>query len=291
MEKLKKYISRIIVIILTINLVVFSAIPNRYVVYGDDSISELQQQIVDYAKQWVGVTPYVWGGTSLTDGADCSGFVMAVYKEFGIDLPHGTASLINQGAEVSWSDVQLGDVIVTRSSASGTGRHTGIYAGDGQWVNASSSRTGTRQNNVPTDNIITIRRIVGHLQSDGRTPTIYPSEGGSDSESSGSSGSWSISGFSPQGEVDDTSDDPIDLDRLEFEFLGNPSKMEYNGTIEISSWLFSKFSQFVDYILGIMIQGVKGAIVGWTEIIEGMVDSILKSLNNGVGDNTVNNEA
>ena len=175
MKKLKTIITKIILILLAISLVVFSAIPEKNIVYGDISTAELQYQIVEYAKQWIGVTPYVWGGESLTAGADCSGFVMQIYKQFGIYLDHGTDYLLTVGAPVSWSDIQWGDVIVTHSSRSGTGRHTGIYAGNGQWVNASSSKVGTILSDVRVDQIMTIRRIVGHLQSDGHTPTVFPS--------------------------------------------------------------------------------------------------------------------
>ncbi len=177
MKKLKTIITKIILILLAISLVVFSAIPEKNAVYADTLITELQSKIVEYAKQWVGVTPYVWGGESLTSGADCSGFVMQIYKQFGIYLDHGTDYLLGVGAPVSWSDVQLGDVIITHSSRSGTGRHTGIYAGNGQWVNTSTPKVGTILSDVRVDQIITIRRIVGHLQSDGHTPTVFPSRG------------------------------------------------------------------------------------------------------------------
>ena len=102
-------------------------------------------------------------------------------------------------------------------------------------------------------------------------------------------GNWSVSNFNPQGQADNTDDNPIDLDSLEFDFSGSPSKMEYNGERKVSVWLFSKFSQFVDYILGMMIQGVKGAIVGWTAIIEGMVNNMLNLVNNGLNNNTISN--
>ena len=103
-------------------------------------------------------------------------------------------------------------------------------------------------------------------------------------------GNWSISNFKPQGQIDNTDGNPIDLDNLEeFDFSGNPSKMEYNGQNKESLWLFSKFSQFIDYIVGIMIQGTKGAIVGWTAIIEGMINNMLNLVNNGLNDNTINN--
>ena len=275
MKKLKTIMNKILLILITISLVVFSMIPKNISVYGaeQNSTANIQQQIVDYAKQWVGVTPYVWGGTSLTSGADCSGFVMKIYEAFGIIIPHGTSSLLNVGTEVTWSEIQLGDVIVTSSSGSPTGRHTGIFAGNGQWVNAQSSRTGTVLNNVKIENIITIRRIVGNIESNGDSPQIFPND-------ENNSGGWTLQGFKPQGEIDDKE---IDLDDLpEFEFAGNPSNMEYNGEKKLSSWLFSRFSQFIDYILGMMLQSIVGAIVGWTAIIEQMINGILNLLNSGL---------
>ena len=101
---------------------------------------------------------------------------------------------------------------------------------------------------------------------------------GGDSTSGGSTEQWSVT----QGQPDNTDDNPVDLDQINFDFSGNPAEMEYNGTRELSPWLFSKFSQFIDYILGIMVQGIKGAIVGWTAIVEGMVNDLLNLLSNGL---------
>ena len=281
MKKLKNITNKILLILITISLVVFSGIPNNINVYGATSISQLQSDIVEYAKQWIGVTPYVWGGTSLTNGADCSGFVMQIYKEFGISLPHGTASLLNVGTSVSWSEIQLGDVIITRSSGSESGRHTGIYAGNGQWVNAAGKNIGTIISNVNTSKIETIRRIVNDDTNTEKRPSTYPDPHNNGNILDGGyvAGGYTLSGFKPMGDIDNTDDNPLDLDSLEFDFAGNPEKMEYNGVSKNAEWLFSKFSQFVDYILGIMVQGLKGAIVGWTAIIEGWINDILNALN------------
>ena len=112
---------------------------------SDDSYSEdtssgsTGQAIADYACQFVG-NPYVWGGTSLTNGADCSGFTMAVFANFGISLPHNAASQSGYGASVSADSLQAGD-LVFYSDGSGIS-HVGIYIGSGQIVHAANSNSG-----------------------------------------------------------------------------------------------------------------------------------------------------
>lgn len=109
-------------------------------------------QIANYACQFIG-NPYVAGGTSLTNGADCSGFVMAVYKEFGISLPRSSYAQSTAGREVSYSEAQPGDIIYY-------GGHVGIYIGNGQIVHASTERTGIKITSATYRSIITVRRIV-----------------------------------------------------------------------------------------------------------------------------------
>lgn len=110
------------------------------------------QDIANYACKFIG-NPYVAGGTSLTNGADCSGFVMSVYKNFGINLPRSSYSQSTVGKGVSYSDARPGDVIYY-------GGHVGIYIGNGQIVHASTERTGIKITSATYRNIITVRRIV-----------------------------------------------------------------------------------------------------------------------------------
>ncbi|MDE6739331.1 MAG: C40 family peptidase [Lachnospiraceae bacterium] len=108
--------------------------------------------VVKFAKQFVG-NPYVYGGTSLTNGADCSGFVMSVYSNFGVSLPHSSAADRNVGAAVNGiENAQPGDIICYSG-------HVGIYAGDGQIVHASTSKTGIIVSSATYRSILSIRRI------------------------------------------------------------------------------------------------------------------------------------
>ena len=109
--------------------------------------------VVQFAKQFVG-NPYVYGGTSLTNGADCSGFVMSVYKNFGVNLPHSSAADRNVGAAVNGlENAQPGDIICYSG-------HVGIYAGNGQIVHASTSKTGIIVSSATYRSILSIRRIL-----------------------------------------------------------------------------------------------------------------------------------
>lgn len=110
------------------------------------------QDIANYACQFVG-NPYVAGGTSLTNGADCSGFVMSVYKNFGYSLPRSSYAQSSVGKSVSYSEAQPGDIIYY-------GGHVAIYIGNGRIVHASTERTGIKTESATYRSIITIRRIV-----------------------------------------------------------------------------------------------------------------------------------
>ncbi len=114
--------------------------------------SEMGQAVANFALQFVG-NPYVYGGTSLTNGADCSGFVMSVYANFGVSLPHSDAGDRTQGYGVDGlANAQPGDIVCYSG-------HVGIYIGGGQIVHASSSRTGIIVSNAGYREILAIRRI------------------------------------------------------------------------------------------------------------------------------------
>ena len=112
----------------------------------------LGQQVADFALQFVG-NPYVYGGTSLTNGADCSGFTLAVYSNFGVSLPHSAAAQNKKGSNVgSVANAVPGDLIYYSG-------HIGIYIGNEQIVHASNSRTGIIVSNVYYDKVLGVRRI------------------------------------------------------------------------------------------------------------------------------------
>ena len=118
---------------------------------SSSSSSGSGSSIVDYATQFVG-NPYVWGGTSLTGGADCSGFTQSVYAQFGYSLPRTSYEQQNWGTEVSYADAQPGDLICY-------GGHVAIYMGNGQIVHASNSRDGIKISNDATyRTILSVRR-------------------------------------------------------------------------------------------------------------------------------------
>lgn len=110
------------------------------------------QSVANYACQFVG-NPYVYGGTSLTNGADCSGFVMSVYAEFGVSLPHSSSGMRSVGYEVSQDAMQPGDIICYSG-------HVAIYVGNNTIVHASTAATGIKYTSPANyKSIITVRRI------------------------------------------------------------------------------------------------------------------------------------
>ena len=110
------------------------------------------QAVVNYAAQFVG-NPYVYGGSSLTNGADCSGFVMSVYQAFGISLPHSSSALRSVGYGVSLDAIQPGDIVCYSG-------HVGIYAGNNTLLHASSPSSGIKYTSpVNYREILSIRRI------------------------------------------------------------------------------------------------------------------------------------
>lgn len=103
--------------------------------------SSTRQSVVNFALQFVG-NPYVWGGTSLTNGADCSGFTQSVLANFGISIPRTAGSQSQSGTPVSVSDVQPGDLLFYSGSGDYGIGHVSMYIGNGQVVHASNSTTG-----------------------------------------------------------------------------------------------------------------------------------------------------
>lgn len=107
----------------------------------DDTLSSLGSDIVDYAKQFIG-NRYRYGGTSLTNGTDCSGFTMSVYAHFGINLTRTSRSQALSGTRVSISNLKSGDLVFY--ARSGRINHVAIYIGNGKVISASSPKTGIR---------------------------------------------------------------------------------------------------------------------------------------------------
>ena len=101
---------------------------------------EMRQGIVDFALQFVG-NPYVYGGTSLTNGADCSGFVMSVFAEFGYELPRVAAAQCSASEKKSIADIEVGDLVFY---GEGCIDHVALYIGDGKIVHASTAATGIK---------------------------------------------------------------------------------------------------------------------------------------------------
>ena len=116
------------------------------------STSVSGSDVVSYACQFIG-NPYVWGGESLTNGADCSGFIKSVYANFGISLPHSSVALQRAGSEVSYENAQPGDIVCYAG-------HVAIYMGGGQIVHASSPSTGIKTGSATYRSIISDRRVL-----------------------------------------------------------------------------------------------------------------------------------
>lgn len=105
--------------------------------YGK-GVTDIQMEICEYARQFVG-NPYVWGGTSLTKGADCSGFTLSIYRKYGVSLPHSSKAQANCGTRIDVSEVQPGDLVFYGGKNI---HHVAMYIGNGQVVHAQSAKTG-----------------------------------------------------------------------------------------------------------------------------------------------------
>ena len=118
----------------------------------DSSGSSTGQSVINYACQFVG-NPYVYGGTSLTNGTDCSGFTQSVYKHFGISIPRDSTSQRSVGTAVSYDQAQPGDIICYAG-------HVALYMGNGMIVHASTERTGITYSPATYRTILSIRRVL-----------------------------------------------------------------------------------------------------------------------------------
>lgn len=118
---------------------------------------ELKNEIVEFSKQFVG-NPYLSGGTSLTNGADCSGFVQTIFKTFGYSLPRTTTEQALVGEEVSLEEIEIGDIVSYGYGSSVT--HSAIYIGNNKIIHASTPVGGIRIDNINIIPIISIRKII-----------------------------------------------------------------------------------------------------------------------------------
>ena len=114
--------------------------------------SDVGKQIAKYGLQFIG-NPYVWGGTSLTKGADCSGFTYRIYKDFGYNISRTSLQQRSDGTSVKYEDAQPGDLICYSG-------HVGLYIGGGYIVHASNERTGIKVSKATYRKILSVRRIL-----------------------------------------------------------------------------------------------------------------------------------
>ena len=125
---------------------------------GSSTKQSRRSQLVNYALQFVG-NRYVWGGTSLTNGVDCSGFTMRVMEKFGVSLPHYSGSQAQMGKKVTSATMKPGDLIFYAGS-NGKVNHVAIYIGNGRIVHAASRRSGIKTSTWNYRTPVTIRSML-----------------------------------------------------------------------------------------------------------------------------------
>lgn len=133
-----------------------TAVTMSELLYGE-GVSNVRVDLCQYAKEFIG-NPYVWGGTSLTKGVDCSGFTMMIYKKYGITLPHSSVSQSKMGKGISLAEAKAGDLVFYDKG--GTVNHVAIYIGNGQVVHASNPKQGIKTSQVGYRHIHSIRSII-----------------------------------------------------------------------------------------------------------------------------------
>ena len=122
-----------------------------------EGVSDVRVSLCEYAKQFLG-NPYVWGGTSLTKGADCSGYVLSIFGKYGYSLPHSSRAQATMGSKVTVAEAKPGDLVFY--SKGGHINHVAIYIGGGQVIHASSPKYGIRITSVYYRTPTTVRRII-----------------------------------------------------------------------------------------------------------------------------------
>lgn len=133
-----------------------TAITMTELLYGQ-GVSDVRVDLCQYAKEFLG-NPYVWGGTSLTKGADCSGYVLSVFKKYGVRLPRTSREQANAGTKISLSEAKPGDLVFYGNGK--TINHVAIYIGGGQVIHASSPKTGIRISNATYRSPLKVVRIL-----------------------------------------------------------------------------------------------------------------------------------
>ncbi len=132
------------------------AVTQTELVYGK-GVSDVRVDLVNYAKQFLG-NPYVWGGTSLTSGADCSGFALSVFKKYGVSLPRTSAAQSTVGTKISLGEAKPGDLVFYAQN--GRVNHVAVYIGNGQVIHASNPRSGIKISNVSYRTPYSVRRVL-----------------------------------------------------------------------------------------------------------------------------------